>query len=220
MIDGEKILEWLDYFNGCTLGSKYDGYTFHQGTGLLTKQIIKKIQYLMSETNDDKVSTVEPSAWQVGDKIILQDEKQSYVSYVTRIHDNVYYAATDLGYEFRINRLTKNTDFDYRLEVYKNIDAERRALQADTGRLKGRQKVEQSVDVDPWCYDLEKAPKDGLVLFKMRGEGYSEHPYFIMDFLAPFNIWCEYDDGNSECEYVDKQEDIEAWMPIPEPKGA
>ena len=67
---------------------------------------------------------------------------------------------------------------------------------------------------------LEKAPKDGLVLFKMRGEGYSEHPYFIMDFLAPFNIWCEYDDGNSECEYVDKQEDIEAWMPIPEPKGA
>ena len=208
MIDSEKLLERVK--KDC------------EYTTFFISDLINKIQNLMSKAQTDIcVGLVNAREWQVGDKIILQDEKQSYVSYVTRIHDNVYYAATDLGYEFRINRLTKNTDFDYRLEVYKNIDAERRALQADTGRLKGRQKVEQSVDVDPWCYDLEKAPKDGLVLFKMRGEGYSEHPYFIMDFLAPFNIWCEYDDdGNSECEYVDKQEDIEAWMPIPEPKGA
>lgn len=252
MIDGEKLLEWAD-----TQVYDHQNVWFEWSRVVKMDKLKKKIQSLMSEATTEEISTVEPSAWQVGDRVLTDCETMTIVNHV--------YDDKCIVQDCYLDSTEETDIFIYEMKMYRNIDAERRALQAEIDRLnskidemngslqdcilsyplptedkniyeralkaqelklsgielfdyiyEGRGKVEQSVDVDPWRYDLEKAPKDV--------------PFLVTD--GTLFYACLYDEGytaifptvhlsdaHKKLKDAFSFTDIIAWMLIPEPKG-
>ncbi len=155
---------------------------------LLVGVMKEKIQSLMSE------ATVDPSEWQVGDRVY--NEKYSDRDCIFRVENHECDSFTIPEYDKMINK-----------EYWVNIDAERRALQAEIDRL---QKECIKAQKDPWCYDLEKAPKDGEYFIIELDQGVYGKKYYIVHWSDRVKNWMDYEG------YVFS---FEKWMPIAESKG-
>ena len=106
----QELLEWWDYMDN------YSGEIMQ----VELHHVKDKIKSLISEATDDKSSTVDPSEWQVGD---LVTDGQNYVVHLCHEADGGNWF-TEMGEELRVSD-------------WSNIDAERRALQAEIDALKG-----------------------------------------------------------------------------------
>lgn len=126
LIDADKLLEWAN-----NVASKEYPYDVHADRTIEFDQLEMHIECELGKST-------EPKDWQVGDRVFsirYWDDHicTNQVCKVQNIQDDFFSA------EGSMLNLCK--------EDFHNIDAERRALEAEIAALK-----------NPWCYDLDKAP--------------------------------------------------------------
>lgn len=120
MIDGEKLLEWIP--QNCSKECITDDF-YHK--------LKEKIQSLMSEPATDTNVATKPSEWQVGDSVLNKYCQNGVVNI-----DHYGVVTIKNEYEQKCFSIKNFEPDDYKKAGWRNIDAERRALQAEIAELK------------------------------------------------------------------------------------
>lgn len=138
MIDGEKLLEWAD-----TQVYDHQNVWFEWSRVVKMDKLKEKIQSLMSEAQTDiDVGQVDPSEWQVGDVLLTKCNKYHLI-----LHSFCKNGDVDAD-DVRVNLRGQ-----WPREELRNIDAERRVLQAEINaqKVQNCQLKEALSDIDNFC---------------------------------------------------------------------
>lgn len=131
----QQLLEWVEYGH---IKQQHEDVRDQEIEDFVpVKDLINKVQSLISSPITDKESIVEPSDWRAGDRVLYQNSEYDLGS----INENTAKIVVKRHF---MPAMSLNVDVK---EIY-NIDAELRAKDAEISRLK-----------NPWRTDLDGEQK-------------------------------------------------------------